>query len=121
MDKEIAQQILTALRSGADLVSAELVSAELPLVAAQLINWIIAERSIWVILALIAGTISIKCHRWCNSLHRPASETEVVYWVLAFIFGISSVPIFLCNLFGLVKVLVAPKIVLIEYLAWFVK
>ncbi len=116
MNKEIAQQVLDALMAGANAVS-----TEIPLVATQLIHWMIAQNAITVILCLVVFFAAIKYLRWWNSQDRKPTETETCFWVASMAGIIIGTPIFLCHIFDLVKCIAAPKIVLLEYLADFVK
>lgn len=114
MNKELAQQLFDALKNGASLVS-DTMSKELPLMAGQLINWMIAENAMWTMLGLIT---LIACYRYFSAFLRKecSSDVEDIGGAASAFLGFGSFLIFIINLFDLVKVIVAPKIVLLEYL-----
>lgn len=114
---ELINEILTILKS-----TKSFVVNQMPDVVQQILHWSIAESALLILIGLgmfvgaVWGLIKIR-QKWKDRANHY-DDDEFLFIISAIgcvCGGFVSVPIFFINLFSLVKILVAPKIYLLEY------
>ena len=127
MDQETKDLLLKYLQAGADRIErgSAFVEAEIPLVVTEYLNWCWAAHLCGICLGvlLIAAYIplSMAC-KWSFKKYKDTDEDG--YEVLGVILGLSAVGLVIAgtvtacfNTYQLVKVSVAPRVVLLEKIA----
>lgn len=123
MNKVLEEAIVTTITKATETAgkAVDFLSAEIPDVIKQLIQWKIAENGFLVVLAL--SFLILWFTKLASYLFKKAEEDEpfvffvIGGWVLA---GLSLVLV-VCGSLELIQLVVAPKVWLIEYAAHLVK
>lgn len=120
MDKStLTEQLITEVLSGLRTTKGFVID-QAPDVVKQILYWNAASAAIWIVMSLVLGiTIWRASIRISAELKKPEYEqTEAIAFggTLGCIFStILALVVFTVNIFILAKVLIAPKLYLIEY------
>lgn len=108
---ELLEFLSAGLKGGADFVV-----AQSPLLLQEILAWEFYSSLIWIVSMLILGPIVYKTFAWRCFSEDWICETEGVSIILGVCSFAWVIPL-LVNIVSLVKVTVAPRLFLVEYLA----
>lgn len=105
---------------------AEFAVAQAPLLVREIINWEIAFRCGVAFVALVGFALGLWAFRYIyaqahSDRYQRYSDSAVLGMVAAGGVAVGGLATFVCNTFALVKVLVAPRLFLLEYFSNLVK
>ena len=112
LEKAVAKAIELAEKTG------EFAIEQAPEIIQEFYNWQIMQLILCIFICCIVMLIFVKNYKYWFEKASSYDDDELVYIVLLVTFGffsIGSIPLIILSLFDLVKILVAPKLYLIEY------
>jgi hypothetical protein len=111
----LEQTLVDAINSTKEGISKgiDFASEQLPEVIEQLIMWKMAEAIVWIVITFIALVVIVKIakSKWDDCY----SKFDAIG--ISMLLGIMPLIIFLVNVTELIKLIVAPKVYLLEYVS----
>jgi hypothetical protein len=94
----------------------EFLTGQLPDLAKQLLLFNGVTAIVWILLASVGLVFTWRSYRWALALYKSDDDWSLTFLIPG-IAGVVSVSIFMFNLHDFLKIALAPKLYLLEYIA----
>lgn len=123
-------EVINKVTSGVE-GAIEFSKEQIPDVLEQLLMWNMCESIMWLVIGLVLVVTSVKMFFGWNSRKKvilssdycgeDKEDLQTIWWVVLIVIGVAGIPFVIYNTLEIIKIIVAPKLYLLEYAADLVK